>query len=536
MRRRFNVTGVCIPGRHYMVDISRQLEQIRAMIDNGDYFTINRARQYGKTTTLFALSKLLSGDYLVISLDFQAIGNDSFQNENTFSLAFILLFLRCLRRLPKEETAAFEEQLAKLQELLEKKEKQFVLIHLFDQLLEICRLSPRPIVLMIDEVDSAADNQVFLDFLAQLRNYYLERETFGTPAFHSVILAGVYDVKNLKRKLRSDEAHKVNSPWNIAAEFSVDMSFHRDGISGMLSDYEADSHTGMDIEEMSGLLYDYTSGFPFLVSRLCQLMDEGLGGDVYSGSGAGSWSKEGFFEAVRILLDEKNTLFDSLRGKLQDDPELDASLKKILFSGVSIPYNAYESTFEIAAMLGFIKKNHGKVAIANRIFETWLYNLYLSGTELKNIDISMAAQQDMSQFVTGGRLNMRCILERFVVHFHDLYGDSDVTFVENVGRKFFLLYLRPIINGTGNYYVEAQTRDLGRTDVIVDYRGEQFVIELKVWRGSEYNRRGEAQLMGYLDSYHIDTGYMLSFNFNKKKEIGVREIVLGNKTLIEAVV
>ena len=57
-----------------------------------------------------------------------------------------------------------------------------------------------------------------------------------------------------------------------------------------------------------------------------------------------------------------------------------------------------------------------------------------------------------------------------------------------------LLYLKPIINGTGNYYIEAQTRDQSRTDVIVDYLGKQYVIELKIWRGNEYNKRGEKQL------------------------------------------
>ena len=69
-------------------------------------------------------------------------------------------------------------------------------------------------VLMIDEVDSAANNQVFLDFLVQMRNYYLEREAKGTVTFWSVILAGLYDVKSLKAKLRPEEARKTNSPWN----------------------------------------------------------------------------------------------------------------------------------------------------------------------------------------------------------------------------------------------------------------------------------------------------------------------------------
>lgn len=75
-----------------------------------------------------------------------------------------------------------------------------------------------------------------------------------------------------------------------------------------------------------------------------------------------------------------------------------------------------------------------------------------------------------------------------------------------------------------------------RTDVIVDYRGEQFVCELKIWRGNAYNERGEGQLSDYLDYYHLKKGYMLSFNFNKKKEVGIKEIVLGEKLLIEAVV
>ena len=63
---------------------------------------------------------------------------------------------------------------------------------------------------------------------------------------------------------------------------------------------------------------------------------------------------------------------------------------------------------------------------------------------------------------------MRHVLEKFVVHFNDIYGMESESFLEEEGRKYFLLYLRPVINGTGNYYIEAQTRDQRRTDVIVD--------------------------------------------------------------------
>lgn len=133
-------------------------------------------------------------------------------------------------------------------------------------------------------------------------------------------------------------------------------------------------------------------------------------------------------------------------------------------------------------------------------------------------------------------LDMKLVLKKFVEYFNEIYSEKDGNFIEKYGRKFFLLYLKPIINGTGNYYLEAQTRDARRTDVIVDYRGEQFIVELKIWHGNEYNERGEEQLMDYLDYYHKDRGYMLSFNFNKNKNVGVREIRLGNKTIVEAVV
>ena len=131
---------------------------------------------------------------------------------------------------------------------------------------------------------------------------------------------------------------------------------------------------------------------------------------------------------------------------------------------------------------------------------------------------------------------MRLVLEKFVTHFEEIYGERQQSFLEEDGRRYFLLYLRPVINGVGNYYIESQTRNMERTDVIVDYQGEQFVIELKIWRGSAYHERGEEQLLEYLDYYHLDRGYMLSFNFNKKKEIGVKELKIREKVLIEAVV
>ena len=128
---------------------------------------------------------------------------------------------------------------------------------------------------------------------------------------------------------------------------------------------------------------------------------------------------------------------------------------------------------------------------------------------------------------------MRKVLERFIATYTQIFGPLEDRFKEKDGRELFLLYLKPIINGTGNYYIEAQTRDQTRTDVVVDYLGQQFVVELKIWRGDRYNAAGEKQISEYLDYFGLDMGYMLSFNFNKKKETGVRQVQIGGKILYE---
>lgn len=200
---------------------------------------------------------------------------------------------------------------------------------MFYLLSNLCETSKKPVVLIIDEVDSASNNQVFPDFLGLFRDYYLDRKQIS--AFQSVILAGVYDIKNLKQKIRPDEMMRYNSPWNIAADFNIDMSFSVKDIAGMLSDYEKDCHTGMDTGKVAELIHEYTSGYPYLVSGICRLLDERIGEREGFETGKCVWSETGIYEAVKILLNESNTLFDDMRKRIADYPELKKMLYAICF-------------------------------------------------------------------------------------------------------------------------------------------------------------------------------------------------------------
>ncbi len=512
-----------------MVNIEDKLAAIRSMIDRGSYFVMNRARQYGKTTTLACLAKTLKNEYVVISLDFQKLSNTEFAEEKRFCVSFVKLLLKAVNNKQTQIQGLNGDIKRSLHEAASGNSLE-TLGQMFGMLSDLCETADRPVVLMIDEVDSASNNQIFLDFLAQLRGYYLDREQ--TATFHSVILAGVYDIKNLKWKIRPEEDHRLNSPWNIAESFEIDMSFSVSGIEGMLSEYKADHSVDMNITEISQTIYDYTFGYPFLVSYICKTVDEMLqldNMDYYV------WSQRGIVEAVGKILRERSTLFDSLDRQLREHTEMKELLKNLLFQGSRYSFNLYNEAIYLGNMFGYIKNRNGSVAVSNRIFEMWLYNLFLSEDELKDSTYD-EAQRSQNQFIRNGRLDMDLVLRKFAAHFSDVYGQNKEAFLEKHARKLFLLYLKPIINGTGHYYIEAETRDRERTDVIVDYLGQQFVIEMKIWRGQKYHAEGECQLADYLDQFHLKKGYLLVFNFNKNKKTGIQEVIYGDKVLLEVIV
>lgn len=136
-----------------------------------------------------------------------------------------------------------------------------------------------------------------------------------------------------------EEEHQYNSPWNIAAAFELDMSFTARQIADMLDEYEKDNQTGMNVKSVAEEIYFYSSGYPVLVSAICKTMDEKLSNPMIVTKAKSIWTTEGVKEAVKIILKTKNPLFDSM-----------------------------------------IK--HVNVQIANRIFETRLYNYFLSEEEL----------------------------------------------------------------------------------------------------------------------------------------------------------
>ncbi|MCQ2218703.1 MAG: AAA family ATPase [Paludibacteraceae bacterium] len=498
MAKEFNTTGSCNPERHYMVNIDDKLAKIRELVDKGKYFTINRARQFGKTTTMNFLFNSLSDEYLVYQISFESDG-DLFESKPEFCHGLAMK----LSRMPftTEEQSNYWRNHSNCANL-----DEFSVV-----VSDFCKSQGKKVILMIDEVDKSTDNQLFLNFLGMLRNKYLDRDKNGMDStFYSVILAGVYDVKNLKLKIRNDEERKYNSPWNIAVRFNVDMTLSAEGIKGMLDEYESDYHTGMDTKLIADEIRRMTSGYPFLVSYICSLIHEEFCGD---------WSVEGIKKAVKWIVVNNSTLMDDLSKNIENYPDLKKMLEGILLHDKEYLFEPDVPAIRLGNMFSFIKNDEtGHVAIHNLIFEQKLYNYFMAEQLLKE---ETNFSTNRSIFVSGGKLNMPLVIERFKDLLEAENKSCDEEFLEKQGRLLFLCFLKPIINGTGFYYVEPQTRNDGRMDIVVTYGGEEFIIELKIWRGMKYETKGEIQVSEYANVRGLKKAYLITFSFLKEKVVQI---------------
>jgi hypothetical protein len=514
MRKRFNVTGLCVPNLHYMVDISGKLKKIAAMVDYGDYFTINRPRQYGKTTTLNLLAQRLREKYIVIKTSFEGVSDIMFGSEEQFCREIFNVFATSMD-LADEKLAAV---LRECQQSIDSYNT------LSTGITDFVEKMGRGVVLLIDEVDKNSNNRTFLKFLGLLRNKYLARNSGEDITFQSVILSGVHDIKNLKLALRDESDSRFNSPWNISAKFKVDMSFSAVEIEGMLRDYSRDNGLEMDTVGLSQEIFKLTSGYPYLVSDICLVIDEELDR---------KWTSEGIHEAVREILNEKSTLFDDVMKNIKNNGEIGKTVYNLLVKGQSISYNF--DVYEQGIMYGFFAEKDGKLVMHNKIFEERIYNYLLEDEKIREMSEGIT-QVSINQFINGDKLDLERVMLKFQEFMYEEYRERDEKFYETHGRMMFMAFLKPVLNGVGFRYVEPQTRQSKRMDLVLTFHSNQYVVELKIWNGRKYEEKGMEQLCEYLDSQGQDIGYMLVFNFSKGKEYKSGWIEMDGKRIFEVTV
>ncbi len=514
-RKEFNDTGLCVPHLHYMANRSLKIARMLKLVEKGKYFTINRPRQYGKTTLLYLLEKELEKQgYFVFKISFEGIGDRVFTSEELFAPSFL--------RMLHNGIDYTDNPLSSF--LLNHIEQVHSFQDLSQVITQLAASAEKKIVLEIDEVDKSSNNQLFLSFLGMLRAKYLMQIEGKDTTFFSVILAGVHDVKNLKLKIRPEDDQKYNSPWNIAANFSEDLSLDTSEIESMLDDFISQNSIQVNAKEIAGQLHYFTSGHPFLVSRICKIIDETIQPTEH-------WNLNHIEKALQLLLKEDNSNFQSLVKTLENNHDLYDIIYRIVMEGETVVYNLYNPIVEQGVTYGILRDQGGRAIVHNRIYEQLIYDYMAS---------KVATSRNMGSYVymdhlleKNGSLNMKEVLLRFQIFLKEQYSEKDLEFLERNGRLLFLAFLKPIINGKGYDFKEVEISEEKRLDIVVVYGTAKYIIELKRWRGQETHRRGIAQLADYLERQNQEYGFLVIFDSRRKSDkIGQNETISFNSKQI----
>ncbi|MEM7184713.1 MAG: hypothetical protein AAF518_27710 [Spirochaetota bacterium] len=305
------------------------------------------------------------------------------------------------------------------------------------------------------------------------------------------------------------------------------MSFAAEEIAGMLQDYETDAKSGMDTSLMSQEIHKFTNGYPYLVSKLCKLLDETFAKD---------WSIAGLQEAIHLLLTKQNTLFDDIVKNVENNTELFTLFSFLIIEEKNLSYSLANPLIDLSTMYGLtMEGKNKKLIVHNKIFEIFLYEYFVS--KLETTRLSPATYNFQDNFVKqNGDLDMEKVLLKFQQFIKETYSNKDEEFYERQGLLLLIAFIKPIINGTGFYYIESQHSYERRSDMILTFNKKEYILELKIWHGEEYHKQGLQQLSGYLDSKGHNTGYLLVFNFQKNKEFTSQWQELDRKKIFQVMV
>jgi hypothetical protein len=230
------------------------------------------------------------------------------------------------------------------------------------------------------------------------------------------------------------------------------------------------------------------------------------------------WKNEYMDLAVKKILGDDNTNFDSLIKNIENNQELYDFVSRIILDSEMISFVKTDTVVNIGSIYGILKNYNGNCKINNKIYEQLIYNHMMMKVIRKNKKSDMSQYNYKANFINeNGNLNVKKILIKFQEFIKHEYSEKREAFLESDGRLLFLAFISPIINGTGFAFKEVQGGEEKRFDIIITYNKKMYILELKRWNGEKYHKKGLLQLAGYLDQYGLDEGYLLIFDFRKIK-------------------
>jgi len=469
--RKFNTSGPNIPEKHYTIERTNLIDKGLELVKDERYFTIWAPRQTGKSTYFGQLAEQLTkNDYKVAHINFENYKNASLESF-IYSLGV---------EIKKQWKLDFsnEKELAKIFQM-------------------ISEINDCKCVLIIDEVEGI-NPLYFGDFLHSIRNVYHSRQNH---CLKSVILVGVSNIIGVV----SDNASPFNVTDNLNVPYFTDKEVFK-----LLAQHE--NETGQLFEEkVKQKICQITANQPGLVNGFAQKLTTD-----YTDK-----NKLTYNDYLKVedwyLTEAIDKNFSNILNKAREHRNF---VERLLFTEDKIPFEIDRESIKLLHTNGLIKKDgEGFVTFWVPFYKKRLYKAFYPYTNGEQSQISRTIFAP-EYFNADGQLKLDKLIDTYKEYIkrrgfqphREKDENGNYTSIKEAALIYsFETYIHAFITQTkGKIYREAQT-GLGKSDMIINIKNKEFLIETKIYYAYTQFDEGKSQLAYYCKSLGLKEGIYLVF-------------------------
>lgn len=480
--RYFNTSGPNIPAKHYTLTRQQLLERGKTLVRDERYFTIWAPRQTGKSTYFrFLATEMQKEGYKAAYVNFESYRNQSIRE----------FLLRLGNALQDQWGLTFDTtSLGSLFRGIE------------DNKTDKC-------VLIIDEVEGI-NAEYFGDFLHSIRNAYHSRTEH---ALKSVVLVGVNNIVGVVQ----DNA----SPFNIADNLDVPY-FTDEETRELLAQHEQETGQLFD-EKVKAKISEITANQPGLVNGFAwKLVDNSQGKPVID-------YEDYLVVEAWYLTKHLDKNVSNIINKAKKHRNF---IERLLFTDTKVPFQIYKENIKELYVNGVITADKDNfITFHVPLYQKCLHSAFYPDMNGEGRTIQKNMEAD-AYFDAAGVLNMdKVILEykdyaqrRGFQYFREKDASGKILSIREAGLVYsFETFINAFLGVVrGKSYLEPHAA-LGRTDIVVNVRGHEQVVEAKVYQNITQFGDGKVQLAYYVKRLGLSVGYYFVFAESDVTHPGVVE-------------
>ncbi len=489
--REFNTSGPNIAKQHYTIERTDILKKGIKLVQQDRYFTIWAPRQTGKSTYFRQLAE---------KLDTQGYHPVFFSVEGFIDYSVADVFDTLCRELKDQQ--AIDWKLETFKD--------------FEQTVSNC--TNKKLIIIIDEIESL-NPDIFGQFLHIIRNLYHSRHKH---CLKSVILVGASNIVGIVQ----DNA----SPFNITDNLNVPY-FTRNEVLALLHQHEKET-TQLFEEKVKNKIYEITAGQPGLVNGFAKVMVDNSP-DKKQLDYADYLKTEDWYLTEAI---DKN--IGNILNKAKTEQDF---IEKLLFTEDKVAFKINRPAIKFLHANGLIKKDKdGNVTFWVPLYKKAVFDFFYPYTNGEKKLISRTILAD-EYFDSRGNFKIAKLINSYRAYIKrrgfkpfmkkDKKGNFQ-SLKESALIYSFETYINAIVEELeGKIYREALT-GLGQSDMILNFDGNEFIFETKVYYSQSKFILGKTQLAYYASRMELKKATYLVFYSNG---FTLPENITENKETIEGV-